>query len=336
MLYGNIAGTKRFNADGSAASVYFEGDIFDYNLNGTINFSNLFARYNPQRKFFIYGTLGIGLSNWITEKKDLNTHEIIERSGYANNWTTEGMVMGGLGAYVNIADKVNLGAEWTFRGVNSDNMDITPGGFPYDIYSLCALSLTYNFNKRTPGALKPAQPEKALGPQPPKPQPPTPVQPQQQPETKMDVYNPALMGPPIAKRDSLLGIKTGQQSKKPYDSLTPYERLMGEVKPPISGEVSIPPADEQPVEKGKTYRIQVFAYPNDSLTAESIRSKFNIAEPVWREYSEGWYRYTAGSFPSWQTAKVFLQHVKTQYGVLDAFIARYQNGIRVPSKTLRH
>ncbi|MEI6456729.1 MAG: hypothetical protein WCO93_10620, partial [bacterium] len=157
VLYGQISGTKRNYKDGAPANQYFEGDLFEYNLNATINFSNLFFRYKPQRKFFIYGTLGAGLSNWYTKVKDLQTHEVIGGSGYPSNWTTELVIPAGLGAYVNLGDKVNLGLEWTLRALNSDKLDGTVGGYPYDMYTFLSFNVTYNFNKPHSGKLAPAR-----------------------------------------------------------------------------------------------------------------------------------------------------------------------------------
>ncbi len=332
-LYGEIAGTKRNYKDGSPANLTFSGNVFDYNLNATVNFSNLFARYNPLRKFFIYGTLGVGLSNWKTQLYDLATRQQIGGSGSKGNWTTEGLLTGGLGAWVNIADKVNLGVEWTVRGVNSDKMDATTGGFPYDVYSLLSLNITYNFNKRNPGSFKPAQQKKQLGPQPPKPQPEAPAKvSSQEPRSKLDMYDPSLLGPPVAKRDSLLGKKQTKYPATPADSLTPFEKLMQGESAVLQTEDDLTHDAGGPKEKGITYRIQVFAYHEDTFTAEAIRERFGIDRPVWKEYSGGWYRYTTGSLRTLAEANVLLAEIKQQFGIHDAFIAKYLDGYRVPVK----
>jgi len=331
VFYGEIAGTKRNYKGGAPANLTFDGNIFEYNLNGTVNFSNLFARYNPLRKFFIYGTLGVGLSNWQTKLYDLNTHQEIGSSGSPGNWTTEGMLMGGVGAYVNIADKVNLGLEWTAHGVNSDKLDATVGGFQFDVYSLLALNVTYNFNKRQPASFKPAQSKKQLGPQPVKAQQPETVKVSPEPRTKMDMYDPSLLGPPVAKRDSLMASRVSQERRQSQDTLTPYERLMMGEKSSLALEED--PADGSgPQEKGITYRVQVFAYRADTFSAEMIRERFNLDRPVWKEFSEGWYRYTTGSFKTLADAKIYLTEIKQQFGVQDAFIARYNDGFRIPLK----
>jgi len=312
VLYGGISGTKRNYKDGAPCNQYFDGNIFEYNLNTMINFSNLFFRYKPDRKFFIYGTVGAGLTNWYTNVYGLQTNERIGGSGSATNWTTEVVVPAGLGAYYSIADKVNLGIEWTIRGVNSDKLDGTVGGFQYDMYSLFSLNLTYNFNKRNPGTFKPAQRTNPIAPQPPK-----ILLPEPKPDTKDQEVQKPIIFPP-EKADSLNAMKESVPDDKTG------KQFAGE-----SSEVVIDSMERAPMVPGLSFRVQIFAYSTDEFSAKAIRSRFKIKQPVWKEFSDGWYRYTVGSFKTLKAANSFRQQIRQQKNIKDAFVARYKDGIRV-------
>lgn len=317
LLYGEIAGTKRNYKDGAPANLYFEGNIFEYNLNATINFTNLFFKYKPERKFFIYGTLGAGFSNWITKKKDLNTHQQIGGSGSPSNWTTEIVIPAGLGAYYSFADKVNLGVEWTLRGLNSDKLDATVGGYPYDMYSLLSLNLTFNFNKRNSGKLKPAQystPQGILLPKPPVNEIPPEVL-EKAAREKNSTESVAITPPPPLN-----------------EVTTPGSAIQKNIiSPPVTSEIE---GDEtfSLNDQGITYRVQVFASHDPSHTPESIQQSLRLSMPVDKEFSENWYRFTIGPFNSWKAAEVLMKKLKA-LGLKGVFIVRYADGRRIPPGT---
>lgn len=321
MLYGQIAGTKRNYTDGAPCNQYFEGYLAEPNLNVMVNFMNIFG-YNPARKFFIYGTVGLGMTFWHTKKYDLVTHAKIGEAGKAfPDWTKEAVIPAGLGAYYNIGDKVNLGLEWTLRGLNSDRLDATEGGFQYDMYSLLSVNLTYNFNKPNPGKLNVPNMGKNMGPVPSAPAFPITIKPTPKPKSdELYQQRPSLQSP--GKKDTLHLRK--RDEKKVVDSTRMLESESG---------LSIAYEDIQagPVVPGLSYRVQIYAFKADEYTADNIRAKFRIRNPVYKEYTEGWYRYTAGSFKTLKAARAYLGELKTKNKVRDAFVARYKDGIRIPT-----
>ena len=78
LLNGKLSGANR------ELDKYFTADILTGNINTSIDFSNLFFKYNPNRFFSVYGILGVGLSNWRTEMKDLQNDNIIASNGTGN------------------------------------------------------------------------------------------------------------------------------------------------------------------------------------------------------------------------------------------------------------
>jgi len=155
LLFGGIQGTKRFSSGDTSLSEYFSGTVLDFNLNTTINFSNLISPYKPSRRFFVYGTIGIGVSSWRTKKVEPVINGVTPVSN-AFQWNS-GLVMPfGLGAFYKISNKVNVGLEWTFRMAFSDKMDQKVGGFKFDIYDYLAVGVSINLGgvaKNKPGVL---------------------------------------------------------------------------------------------------------------------------------------------------------------------------------------
>lgn len=305
VFYGQISGTKRNYKDGAPANLYFDGDIFEYNLNATINFSNLFFRYKPDRIFFIYGTVGAGLSNWLTTVKDLNTHQLIGGSGSSSNWTTEIVIPAGLGAYFNIGDKVNLGLEWTLRGLNSDKLDGTVGGYPYDMYTFLSLNLTYNFNKRNPGKLQPAKYSTPKGVT----LPPPPSIPPKATEPVKEEYEKPLPPPPV--------------------NITPEPVEQKIVPPPAIIQDTTASQPAEPVVQGISYRVQVFATHNETYTGEDMKARLKLSMEVTKEVSDGWNRFTVGSFTAQAKAELLMKQMRAR-GIKGAFVVKYLNGERVP------
>ncbi|MCX6284145.1 MAG: SPOR domain-containing protein [Bacteroidetes bacterium] len=111
---------------------------------------------------------------------------------------------------------------------------------------------------------------------------------------------------------------------------------------------NIPPPSEENNEdtnimvapvKGISYRVQVFAFKEDTYSAEQIREKLKLSQTVSKEYSGGWHRYTIGSFTDLAEAKKLMSELRTSKEIPDAFIAKYINGKRAtpaPPHTIKH
>ena len=314
-LYGQLAGEKTKYKGGSPCNQYFESTLFELNVNTTINFSNLFGRYNPKRFFFVYGTLGAGVVDWITKKKDITSGAIIGRDGSWENFNLHLVVPAGLGAYFSIKDKVNLGLEWTLRGLLSDNLDATPGGYPYDSYSLLAFNVTYNFNKPSNDKLGQAAYQKQIGPPPPQPLLAAEIEAERQKEQAAKAAAATLKAQAaIPGKDSL----SSRESMLLPDTIIVEEFL------PDTNVMSSP----LKAVKGITYRVQIFAFKENTYTSEQVKEKFKLSQAVSKEFSGGWYRYTIGSFMNVNDAKKLMTSLRTSKEIPDAFIAKYVNGKR--------
>lgn len=323
-LFGQVAGEKVKYKDGSLCNQYFESTLFELNINTTINFSNLIGRENPKRFFFVYGTIGAGAANWITKKRDITTKAIIATDGSWSSINPQLVIPAGLGAYFTIKNKVNLGLEWTLRSLTVDKLDATGGGYPYDSYSLLALNLTYNFDKPANGKLSQASPQKQIGPPPPQPllAAEIAVEKQKEQAAKAQLANSKLPAA-VPVKDTLM---------PKQNVLVPDTTIAGETLE-VDTAAAIAP------KKGISYRVQVFAFKDNTYSAEQIKEKLRLRQTVSKEYSGGWYRYTIGSFQDLTSAKKLMTQLRSSKEIPDAFIAKYVNGKRAtpaPPHTMKH
>ncbi len=147
VLYGALAGKKSTRMDGTPVDTSFNSTIIDGNVNTMINFSNLIGGFNPKRTFFVYGTVGIGAFYWKTTLKDLPTGIVVPNGALSGK--VAAVIPVGFGAYYSIANKVNIGLEYTLRPITSDMVDGIDDGFKVDMYSFLSLNITLNLNKAT-------------------------------------------------------------------------------------------------------------------------------------------------------------------------------------------
>ncbi len=145
-----LNGSRAVTIKGQTVNESFTGSMAEGTINVQLNFSNLFSQYRASRKFFVYGTLGVGFAGW-------NTRLINPVSGgvTTDQPITAPVVPVGLGAFYRIGSRVNVGLEWSFRTIFSDNVDQTVGGFKYDSYSYLSVGVSINLGKFKRKSLKP-------------------------------------------------------------------------------------------------------------------------------------------------------------------------------------
>ena len=134
VLFGQLSGTRR------SLNKYFETDYIEFNLNTTVSLRNIVSKYRSNQFWNIYFSIGVGITNYNTEVKDLTTKQVIQRVGYGNGSsfggrTLQGILTGGLGIDLRLSNKWSLNLESANRIMNSDDMDGKISGFKYDVYN---------------------------------------------------------------------------------------------------------------------------------------------------------------------------------------------------------
>ncbi len=152
-LKGSVGGIK------PAINRYFNSDFYDFDISGTINFSQFIYGENPCRKFNFYGILGLGLFNYRSILYEYNTNNIIAHSGYksiypgtSEEYVTEAFLAVGIGISYRLDKRFDLVAENQWHVVNTDLVDNKVGWFSKDVVSYTSLGITYKFNfRKNPG-----------------------------------------------------------------------------------------------------------------------------------------------------------------------------------------
>lgn len=130
-----------------------KGNFFEYNLNSTLSFVNLFSRYKPDRKFDIYAFAGIGHSHYRSTAKDINTglpksYKTNDSIGYSGKGFGDRELLTvipyGIGASYALAEKWNLTLETSARYTGTDKLDSWDSK-KYDQYGITTLGVTYKF-----------------------------------------------------------------------------------------------------------------------------------------------------------------------------------------------
>jgi len=90
----------------------------------------------------------------------------------------------------------------------------------------------------------------------------------------------------------------------------------------ITPEPVIPPEDVE-------FRVQVRAAFKAKVPLQSLAGKYKLYEEIQEDYSGSWYRYSIGSFGSYNEAKSYRNTIIGEHGVRDAFIVAYYQGKRL-------
>ncbi len=75
-LYGSLKGSSK------SIGQYFEADFYEYNLNLQVDLSTLIWGVNPDRTFSLYGLMGVGMSNWNTERYTIIGDTMVGGNGH--------------------------------------------------------------------------------------------------------------------------------------------------------------------------------------------------------------------------------------------------------------
>jgi hypothetical protein len=83
---------------------------------------------------------------------------------------------------------------------------------------------------------------------------------------------------------------------------------------------------------GVIYKVQIRAARKE-LNIDEFFRPYRIGQEINKEFHEGWYKYTVGSFTQYKDARVLANQLINSSGLKEAFICAYADGERVPVKT---
>ena len=80
-----------------------------------------------------------------------------------------------------------------------------------------------------------------------------------------------------------------------------------------------------------TFKIQIRAENNKRIPLQRLANKYHIREQITEDHYDEWYRYSVGSFSTYDEAKEYRDKIRNEYNIKDAFIVAYLNGKRLDS-----
>jgi hypothetical protein len=84
---------------------------------------------------------------------------------------------------------------------------------------------------------------------------------------------------------------------------------------------------------GIEFRVQCGAFKENDKADVQLAAKHNITEIIQEEFTGGWYKYTVGSFRSYDEAASYRDKFIARTGILSSFIVAYQDGRRLEKIT---
>ncbi len=276
---------------GVPANIDLTGSYLDANLHIIINFNNLFWG-TSNRKFSVYGTLGLGFSNWNSQLSDLNSGRILNTGDLVNGITygNKGLVVPfGIGVNYMLNPNWALNFDMNLRTVFNDDVDVWRDGFKYDqpLYTSLGVSYFINWKKHVKKDKRPkGRPVSTTKPAEP------------------------LQGVPI------------------YDySIRNIKQNSGGGSVSTGGDPGIilitPPADNHVV-----YRVQILAKRQNLPTVNELKSRYGIQQNIYENVYNGIHRYSVGAFNTYNEAMQLSRQLQNS-GISDAFVVAYRDNQRI-------
>ncbi len=312
-LYGKLAGTRR------SSNLFFESNYIEFNLNTSIGIRNIFQQYRADQFWNAYLLLGVGLTSFNTELKDLSTKQVVRKVGYGSGKsfggrTLQGMLMGGVGLDFRLSNRFNINLETANRVLNTDELDGRTSGFKYDIYNYTSFGISYKFGgnatkekkSKEYSYFKPSKKDTRI----------TTTdydydltKPLEPPQVDALTIEPVIVSIPV--------------TPPPTNNATNYEI-------PVEVIVTEPVLEEVAVVTGLEYRVQIRAKYGKVISTQHLSNTYNIPIREIREnINNGFYIYTVGSYPTYEQAKDKRNYIRTHNGIHDAFVVAFRNGTRL-------
>ena len=120
--------------------------------------------------------------------------------------------------------------------------------------------------------------------------------------------------------------KTGKQ----YRFKTDIFIIKNSPKPAEIVKVETSPKEKPKVVAEKVvFRVQIRAAYKSEIPLQLLANKYHLRDNIKEDYVGNWYRYSVGSFATYEEAKEYRNQIRSINGIRDAFVVAYKNGERV-------
>jgi len=319
-------GIKSYQQSGQQMEDSFTGIILEGNIQMVINFSNLFFGQSNRRRFFVYGSVGLGYAGWYSKLTNkVYNYDSIQTNNPLNNFNAALVIPAGLGFYYRIGNRMNLGLEYDYKTYFSDKLDNVAGGYPYDVVHYISLNISFNLGT---GSAREHKNKPVMSMQ---------LQPQEYP-VSYPVYIPPVSlqteenslqpeagswQPAVSNRQPVIS------SRKP--AVNSQQPEVSSRKPAVGRKKTagckLQTASSEAMAGSRHYSVQIFAFNGQGYSSARIKQKYHITEEIRVEKSGGVERFLVGRCADADCAKNLKEKMQRK-GIHDAFIVVYQNGRR--------
>jgi len=85
--------------------------------------------------------------------------------------------------------------------------------------------------------------------------------------------------------------------------------------------------------EGIEFRVQCGAFRDNASADKQLASKYRITEIIQEEFTDGWFKYTVGSFRTYEEAAAYRDQFIERTRILSSFIVAYKDGRRLAKIT---
>ena len=92
---------------------------------------------------------------------------------------------------------------------------------------------------------------------------------------------------------------------------------------------TLPEIKPSAVSEKVIYKVQIRAAYKSEIPLQQLANKYHLRDEIKEDYVGNWYRYSVGSFDTYEAAKQYRKQIIDINGIRDAFVVAYKNGKRI-------
>jgi len=92
---------------------------------------------------------------------------------------------------------------------------------------------------------------------------------------------------------------------------------------------TLPKEKPKPVIEKVIFKVQVRAAYKSEIPLQLLANKYHLRDEIKEDYVGNWYRYSVGSFATYEEAKQYRNQIRSINGLRDAFVVAYRDGKRL-------